>query len=146
MKKQLYAIILLFAVVFMSGCEKDETILTASGSGTFTAKFSFYNTATQKWSADETITATSVLTTKVGTNYTIIAKDANNNVLTITALGVTGVGNFKATGTFLKGGKTYTATNSNLGITAASSTNLTGTFLVESTDWALYNGALVANF
>ena len=146
MKKQLYSIIILLAVIFIAGCDKQETILSASGSGTFTAKFSGYDAATQKRSTDEVITATSVLTTKVGNNYTIVAKDAKNNVLTIIALAVTGIGSFKATGTFLKSGKTYTSTNSNLTITAFSNTNLTGTFLVESAEWALYNGNLVANF
>ena len=105
MKKEFYTIILLLAVVFMSGCDKEETILTPSGNGTFTAKFSGYDAVTQKWSADEVITATSVLNTKVGNNYAIVAKDAKNNVFTITALSVIGIGSFKVTGTFLKSGK-----------------------------------------
>ena len=142
MKNQIYStLILLLALV--SACKKDETV---SASGTFTAKFSFYNTTTNTWSTAETFTAKTVLTTKTGNDYTIVATDANANVLTLYGVGITAAGKYTTRGVFVKNGKTYNSSASQLNITVLTANSLNATFIAENTDWSIYDGKLDATF
>lgn len=142
MKNQLYSALLLL-LVLVSACKKDETV---SASGTFTAKFSFYNTTTSAWSAAETFTAKTVVTTKTGNDYVIVATDANANVLTVYGVGITLVGKYTTRGVFVKGGKTYNSSASQFTVTALGSNSISATFIAENTDWSLYDGKVDATF
>ena len=144
MKKH-YVLLTIICLFIFSGCEKtEEAIVNATGS--FTAKFSFYTTASNSWSPNENFTAKTVVTTKTGNEYVIVATDLSGNILTVYGSGITGIGKFQSRGIFVKSGKTYSSSSGQLNVTALNANSLTANFIVEATDWSMFDGKLLANF
>ncbi len=142
--KKIYFLLLMLAVCF-TACKKDGA--NSDAKGTLTAKMSFYDSATQRWSANEDFTATSVVTTKVGSDYTIKATDAAKNSFTLTIKNVTGAGVYTVVNTSLvKGGKTLNATAGNVTVTAATDKSITATFIFEDAAWSVFDGKVNATF
>lgn len=144
MKKH-YTFLAIICLFIFSGCEKTEEAIT-NATGSFTAKFSYYITASSSWSPNENFVAKTVVTTKTGNEYVIVATDLSGNVLTVYGSGVTGVGKFQSRGIFVKAGKTYSSTSGQLDVTALSGNSLTANFIVEATDWSMFEGKLSAKF
>lgn len=142
--KKIYYLLLMLAVSF-TACKKDDS--SADAKGTLTAKMSFYDAVTKKWSANEDFTATSVVTTKSGTNYTIKATDAGKNSFMLTIKNVTGAGVYTVLNTSLvKGGKTLTASAGNVTVTAATDKSIAATFIFEDANWSVFDGKVNATF
>ena len=139
--KKIYYLLLMVAVSF-TACKKDGA--SADAKGTLTAKMSFYDAVTRTWSATEDFTATSVVTTKAGSDYTI---KAGKNSFTLTIKNVTGAGVYTVVNTSLvKGGKTLAASAGNVVVTAASNNAITATFIFEDTNWSVFDGKVNATF
>ena len=132
-------------MIVLISCSKED-IAKAVSKGSFSAKFSFYDATTKKWSTAETFTAITVVTSKTGNDYVSIATDASGNVFTLYGIGVTGVGKYTSRGIYVKSGKTYSSSSAQLDVTAFSSNKITATFITENTDWSMYDGKLEATF
>ena len=145
MKNQFKTMLLFVAVLFTISCAKDDPIST-NVTGSLTAKFNFYNTATSSWSAPESFTATSVVTTKSNNDYTIVGKDASNNTVLFSASSVTATGTYAIRGTYKKGTVEYNAGSGQMVVTALSSNSLTANVILEAQNWSFYEGKMVANF
>ena len=142
--KRIYYVLLLVAVSF-TACKKDGT--NADAKGTLTAKMSFYDAGTSKWSPNEDFIATSVVTTKAGADYTIKATDAGKNSFTLNIKNVSGAGVYKVVNTSLvKGGKTLNATSGIVTVTTATDKSLTATFIFEDGAWSVFDGKVSATF
>lgn len=137
--------LLFVALLFTLGCAKDDPAST-NVSGSLTAKFNFYNATTQAWSAPENFTATTVVTTKSNNDYTIVAKDVNNNTVLFSASAVTAVGTYTIRGTYKKGSTDYNSGSGQMVVTALSSNSLTATVILENQAWSFYDGKLNATF
>lgn len=145
MKNQIKIALLFIVVMFTIGCEKEDPIST-NVAGSLTAKFNFFNTSTQTWSAPENFTATSVTTTKSNNDYTIVAKDVSNNTVLFSASAVTSVGTYAIRGTYKKGTVDYNSGSGQMVVTAISSNSLTATVILENQAWSFYDGKLTATF
>ena len=131
--------------VSFTACKKDGT--NADAKGTLTAKMGFYDAGTRTWSANEDFTATTVVTTKAGNDYTIKATDAGKNSFTLSVKNVTGAGVYTVVNTSLvKGGKTLNATAGNVTVTAATDKSITATFIFEDAAWSVFDGKVNATF
>ncbi len=145
MKKQIRIALLFVVVILIASCKKDDGA-SSNVSGSLTAKFSFLDPVTKKWSPDQNFTATSVVTTKTSNDYSIVAKDGKGNTVTLAASGVTAPGTYPLRGAYNQGTKSYTGGSGQMLISALTPKSMAATVILEATDWSFYEGKLTAKF
>jgi flagellar basal body L-ring protein FlgH len=128
---KLFSVIIL-ALLALASCKKDDGKVKVNSSGKLTATTSTFENG--GWVSGK-FDANSVTTVKSGNDYTITAKNAVNDVITVLIKGATGVGKIQspaATWTYSKGGKDLVTAGANqsglVEITASSSNAMKGKF------------------
>ena len=142
--KKIYCL-LIVATIFATACKKDDGEVKVISSGKLTATTSTFENG--KW-VSGTFEASSVTTVKSGNDYTITAKNAANDVITVVITGATGVGKIKTPAVkwgYIKGGKDLVPAGANqtgtVEITASTANSMIGKFSFDGS-----SGAVMGDF